>query len=395
MPEQSDPPSPAEAVVGRLALACLEDIDALVEGFVPLVVSIPGYAERRITPIEIADDAVLVFELLLRNVGGLEIPDRLAAVSRQIGRSRSAAGIPLGSLLAAVRLDFRVVWQSLLRRAEPAEHEALLTGAHRVWEAVEAHAIGVMTAYQEAVLELARSEGDERRRWFTRLLETDGKHTDVLANAALVLGLHTDARFVVVAAGPGSPRLAAEQHHVVGLGVACHRQPGSPGDVLCVELPDRAVDVAAEWFPGSSAAISPEVSGLAQVPRAVRLATTTATLLADQQDRPIRTRDVWLQVAAAGLPDLAPDLVADVLGPLAGLEPGERDRILLTVRTQLAGPGSVNDTAGRLYVHRNTVLNRLRRFAELTGRDVHTHTDAAVCLLALHVEASTGERADG
>jgi len=48
-----------------------------------------------------------------------------------------------------------------------------------------------------------------------------------------------------------------------------------------------------------------------------------------------------------------------------------------------AGSGSVKEVAARSFCHRNTVLNRLRRFSALTGRDVTRPADAAVVLLAL------------
>ncbi|MPZ29194.1 MAG: hypothetical protein GEV12_23075 [Micromonosporaceae bacterium] len=47
-----------------------------------------------------------------------------------------------------------------------------------------------------------------------------------------------------------------------------------------------------------------------------------------------------------------------------------------------AACGSVQQVATRLYCHRNTVVNRLRRFAELTGCDV-TVPDQAVLAQAV------------
>jgi DNA-binding PucR family transcriptional regulator len=93
--------------------------------------------------------------------------------------------------------------------------------------------------------------------------------------------------------------------------------------------------------------------------------------------------DAWLPLAAARLADTAGELVGAELAGLADAAPRERHRLLETVRAY-AATGSVAEVAARVYCHRNTVLNRLRRFAELTGRDVTVPTDAAVVLLALH-----------
>jgi DNA-binding PucR family transcriptional regulator len=70
---------------------------------------------------------------------------------------------------------------------------------------------------------------------------------------------------------------------------------------------------------------------------------------------------------------------------LAGLDSaprGERDRLVETVLAY-ARSGSVQQTATALFCHRNTVVNRLRRFADLTGRQMTTPADAAVVLVAL------------
>ena len=72
-----------------------------------------------------------------------------------------------------------------------------------------------------------------------------------------------------------------------------------------------------------------------------------------------------------------------VLGGLSEAPDRERDRLLDTVR-RYAASGAVSEVAAELYCHRNTVLNRLRRFTELTGRDVTVPTQAAAVLLALH-----------
>lgn len=74
--------------------------------------------------------------------------------------------------------------------------------------------------------------------------------------------------------------------------------------------------------------------------------------------------------------------MTSVLGGLRALPPAERDRLLETVRAW-ARTGSVSAVARELWCHRNTVLNRLRRCTELTGRDVTVPDQATVLLLAL------------
>ncbi|MEU3726098.1 helix-turn-helix domain-containing protein, partial [Streptomyces sp. NPDC031705] len=67
-------------------------------------------------------------------------------------------------------------------------------------------------------------------------------------------------------------------------------------------------------------------------------------------------------------PELAARLREVVLGPVLAL-PAEDARVLLTtLGTWLACRGSTTQAAQRLYCHRNTVSNRLRRLERLTGR---------------------------
>ncbi|MFD8145597.1 helix-turn-helix domain-containing protein [Streptomyces sp. NPDC059708] len=67
-------------------------------------------------------------------------------------------------------------------------------------------------------------------------------------------------------------------------------------------------------------------------------------------------------------PELAGRLREVVLGPVLALPPQEARVLLVTLGTWLACRGSTTYAAQRLYCHRNTVSNRLRRLEQLTGR---------------------------
>ncbi|MFE5479904.1 PucR family transcriptional regulator [Nocardia sp. NPDC055165] len=60
------------------------------------------------------------------------------------------------------------------------------------------------------------------------------------------------------------------------------------------------------------------------------------------------------------------------------------EEILGTVETYLDCDQRVDDTAARLYLHRNTVRNRLTRFADLTGLDLGRTDDLIVAWWLLH-----------
>ena len=81
------------------------------------------------------------------------------------------------------------------------------------------------------------------------------------------------------------------------------------------------------------------------------------------------------------------DFCGRILGPLAG-EDGRHAHLIRTLEAYLHGHGSVNAVARDLFLHRNTVRQRLRRIAALTGADLND----AESRLALHL-AVLGRRA--
>jgi hypothetical protein len=161
-----------------------------------------------------------------------------------------------------------------------------------------------------------------------------------------------------------------------------HVQPTGRHSVLLArwEGSDGAPVRAA--FEGVRCGVGPTAHGLAEVPRRARLAGELADVTAGGPAEPRTLASAWLPLAAARLGDVGPDLVVGELGGLAGVPAAERERLVATVR-RFAVDGAVADTAASLFCHRNTVLNRLRRVAGLTGRDPTVPADAAVLLLAL------------
>jgi DNA-binding PucR family transcriptional regulator len=82
-------------------------------------------------------------------------------------------------------------------------------------------------------------------------------------------------------------------------------------------------------------------------------------------------------------PDLGAALAQQVLGALSGLDLADREVLLDTVAAWLACDGSAQRAGERLYCHRNTVLNRMRRFEQLTGRSLARPSDVVEVSLAL------------
>ncbi|MEX3503976.1 CdaR family transcriptional regulator [Corynebacterium sp. LK2510] len=62
-----------------------------------------------------------------------------------------------------------------------------------------------------------------------------------------------------------------------------------------------------------------------------------------------------------------------------------REEAMRDVRAYLAADGSLAEAAHQLFIHKNTLNARLNRFAELTGFDLRSMSDAAVVWLAIQM----------
>lgn len=369
--------------ISTLALSCLEDRRELAEVWFEHTLA-EGYGEGIVASEDLRETAYAVFELLLRSIAGEDVSLETGAVSAQIGRRRAAQGVPLDSLLAAARMDAQVVWNALLSRATPEDFSELLSSAPLVWEVVERHTLRIMDAYQEAVLEQRRQIDDERRSAFDQLIQTGGRHPATVLVAAQVLALDPQGRFSVVISDRSS---AGGVRQVVQRlnrrGVPCHTQEMSSGQVLVVQIPDRSSLDLNGMLRDVRCGVAPLVEGLAEVADAVRFATATLRAIPAGQTGPRYLAEAWLPILVAQAPDVARRLVQSVLDPVRSLPGTESHRLIEAVKAYCYGDGSVAGTAAGLYCHRNTLLNRLARFRDLTGRDVRSPADAAVVLLAL------------
>ena len=366
------------ALVGRLRA----DADALVSEFVDRVRAISPYG-RGVVPREVLEaDADRTFDYLLRRVAGQPVPERLLDIGPSIGRDRARRGVPLNDLLTAVRLDFRVLWAGLRQRADPTDEPLLVSRVEDVWAAVEDYTTQIQVSYQAEAALLARERQGERTMLVASLLAGPDPDPDEVERLAVALDVDVDADLLVAAATAGAgPALRRAADRL-----------GADGRMVHVQSTGRHVVLIARWEGGTGApvraalagvpcGVGPLAHGLANVPRSARIAGEIVDVSAGSTG-PRELAGAWLPLAAARLADTAADLVGAELAGLADVPARERERLLAAVRAYTA-TGSVAKVAERLYCHRNTVLNRLRRFAELTGRDVTVPADAAVVLLAL------------
>lgn len=381
------PPPPA---VRNTIERCLSIVPDLIDLWTPEVHKIDSYARGLVSEAEVRHDGLLAFEFIFRLIGGMPIPPYVATVPGKIGHKRALQGVPLEDVLDAVRLDFRVIWQAMLREAQPEDQPDLLQGAFRVWEAVERNIVEISKVYHQTELELARHRTDERHAWFNRLCDTAEPAPHVVSAAARVLDINADGTFLVVtsvSSDNGALRAAGERAAAAGLRV--HLQPTAHGDLLLIQEARKAESFKAR-LPAQPLSFVDGIRGLALVPRAVHLAWAVAASIPADAVEPLSIDEAWPAVLLQDAP-LATAMLRDrVIGNFAALKKLERAALTSTLR-DFCRTGSVGETAAREFCHRNTILNRLAHTKMLTGLDARIPQQGAVLLLALEAARLAGE----
>jgi hypothetical protein len=357
--------------------------DDLVARFVRRVAAIPPY-RRGTVPLErVEADAVTSFDYLLRRLGGLPVSPRLAGIGPSIGRDRARRGVPLEHLLTAVRLDFRVLWSALRETSGPEHTGLLVERAEEVWETVEDYTTTIQVSYLEESALMSRERQRERAVWMRTLLDQADPDPQDVNRAALALDVDPEAAFLVAAVpAQADKELRAVADQLVAAGRRVHLDESPRHTTLIVRWRSEPADTAAAGalLRGVGCGLAPVVDGLAAVPRAARIAQQISDVLPLDAAAPVELVDAWAALVRHGLGDLAAPLTDAAIGGLDAAAPPERERLSQTLLAY-ADTGSVQAAADRLYCHRNTVLNRLRRLHELTGLDVTRPRDAALLLV--------------
>lgn len=97
--------------------------------------------------------------------------------------------------------------------------------------------------------------------------------------------------------------------------------------------------------------------------------------------------DLLPPVLGSAVDDYVPGLRQQLIDSLRALGDDERDKLVQTVEIYLT-TGSTKRTARRAQCHRNTVINRVKQFEQLTGFDVMVPRDAALSLMLLDSTAT-------
>ncbi|MER7722004.1 helix-turn-helix domain-containing protein [Streptomyces flaveolus] len=313
--------------------------------------------------------------------------DAARRCSWRIGTTRAEQGLPLDALLHAFRLGGSLVWQRLVEetsRTAPEDVRLLVHVAADVWNFVDEHCTLVADAYRQTEWQLSRRRENRARMLATGLLDGTSRIAD-LPEAAQALELPEQGRYVIVAVSGVNPaRSAVARAAVVPDGTRVHWHTGAEVDYGIVLLGpvDDELPVPADGVPGLRVGVGSPVEGLAAVGEARGLA-DTALAICPEAGGTVRLADHLPAALVVAGPELGRALADRVLGPLLRLEPADRDVLLDTLTTWLDCDGSAQRAGERLYCHRNTVLNRLRRCEQLTGRSLARPADLVEITLSL------------
>jgi purine catabolism regulator len=161
-------------------------------------------------------------------------------------------------------------------------------------------------------------------------------------------------------------------------------------DDLYVLIPaDPATAEALTRVPGATAGLSRPFGLEASLVVARREAHWAVTRAAAGGRPSVRYDDDqigrWLTGDMAGLRSL----VADVLGAVMSYDQAHSGDLLPTLRTWLERDRQTDETARSLHIHPNTLLYRIRRFEEISGRSLASTESLAEVWLALRASAAS------
>lgn len=329
-----------------------------------------------------ADIARAAGETMHMLIGRLRGDDTvLPAFAKALGQRRARQGVPLERLVEAIRLDLRIIWQMLLQLAEPDRVPALV-------QHVE-HLITVLDEYindvqQEFLAELAILQRDSRlatEQHLSKLFNASSLSPALLQEIAQGIGVEPDRELEVILVAPQSQRDAPQRDVQRWLSARNVFGYVYRGWLLLFRELGSNLSTWPKEFASVPSVYVHRVQGLASVAWAARAAIELqASVL--EIDKLTDLEDLWTQGAEEYLHTLVPGYFRSILDGIDELPEVERERVTQTVREFLSS-GSIKATSTAMNCHRNTVVNRLRVFQDLTSLDVTIPNQSALAVVLL------------
>lgn len=334
-------------------------------------------------------EATLLTSAQLRGACRDNMADMIAALAgqravdveaaRAAGKLKAERGVPLVALLHAFRLGGRLIWESLMDRPAGDAPPALLDMAAQVWALVDVCCDAAAESYRLSVDARAEQHADTRRRLVRALFADHASNPVAVTDALRTFRIPDRGSFVVVSADtrcsdidtPGVDAVwDSAVDGVVGLVFAQSDQ-----------LLESVLGAIASG--GGDIGISAVFEAASGTPKAVEQARLARVCAQVDAAASTRYESVPVPLLLAANPGAGYVAAQQILGSLLDLPDGERSSLLNTLDAWFAAAGSTAEAATRLHYHRNTVLYRLRRIGELTGRDFRNPVHAAELYVGL------------
>jgi hypothetical protein len=321
--------------------------------------------------------------------------------SRENGRNRAAAGVPLTIVLEAYRVGARFIWEQVAETARNlrASSDVVLAAGSELWQVLDTYSQELAEGYREEASARALSAEQQRSALFQALFEGHLAVTNPW-EAAQLLGLPQNHPLVVVVGEvPAIGRHALPRiEHVLrdDLGLPSSWRLLPDVEVGVVSVPTARLGTLAEAL--SSCAIgrvgvSPPFREIRDTPSALSLA-RMALSSGFVGDKVTIFDEHLLGVAAVSSPDFMERLAAVTFAGLETVPDKERNTLLETLGVWLDAGGSAQRASKQLFVHRNTVHQRLRKLETYTGQDLTDPRSVALVTLAYEIDRRPQQHSD-
>src|SRR3984885_13559125 len=321
-------------------------------------------------------------------------PAAASPESRENGRRRARAGMPLTAVMAAYRVAARYLWDCLAdtaaRRAVPAD--VTLRAASEMWLALDTFTQEMADGYREEITFQVLSQEEERSAVVQALLEGRLDEGN-LWEAADILRIPLRGSYVVIAAqvpGPGRHALPQAEAALKRIGVISAWRLLPDAEVGIAGLPDRRAHLirladSLHSLSSGLVGVSPCYDDLRHTARNLRLARIALRSAVAAQRVTVFDRDL-LAVAAGSDPEGMRQVAGTNQGPRGQLPAGQRPVLLAPLGAWLDNGGSASKAASVLFCHPNTVRHRMRRLRTLPGRSPSDPRGIAELSLAFEID---------
>jgi sugar diacid utilization regulator len=363
--------------------------------------------------------ALDALESLLSSLeSGGPLSEELLQRTREVAARSVHHGVSLESFLHASRLWGQTIWNSVLAAARtdrPREREAALEIASRIWRHVDVIATAAGNAYLDEITDrgllardlldalLSGTSASERVQRLARiahlrlaenyvvvvvrgdLVPTEAARAPSLATrVALDRIVHATRTHLRPTAG--SLVVGMHQRDLIALYPLSDSADIATVKQDCTALADAITVDVSVGMSGWHAGLAAVGTAYTEAKEAVEIAESRGI-----RRRAVALDDVLIDHMLRSSP-YARRILDETLRPLVEYDRARQAELVPTLRAYVNGGTNITRSAEMLTVHPNTVVYRLHRIKDLSGRDPHDVNDLVILFMALKLTELRSER---